>query len=111
MTAIVCVIMIGLGFVNGVTVSQLIDFNQMGELREKLAHKKILLDRLQDTIDDLEDQLDTARIEKNELLNELNSIVGRYSLPPPPLNLPRQSADGNSEAVTPPCVKSPDATS
>jgi hypothetical protein len=111
MTAIVCVIMIGLGFVNGVTVGRLINVGDTETLYDKIRKNEELLNRLQDTIDELEDELDTARIEKHELLNELHNIVGRYSLPPPPLDLPRQSGVGNAEAETPPCVKSPDVTS
>jgi hypothetical protein len=111
MTAIVCAIMIGLGFVNGITVTRLMDLGRTEKLYDRIRKDEETLNRLQETIDALEDELDTARIEKNELLNELNSIVGRYSLPPPPLNLPRQSCCENAEAVTPPCVKSPDVTS
>jgi hypothetical protein len=110
MTAIISVIMIGLGFVNGMIVSTLLDKAEVSTLNCQLLREKQKSTNLQDTIDDLEDELVELKAEKEQILRSLTEIVHRSRyLPPPQGPLERSTVEPESEDETFECPISPSA--
>jgi len=112
MTAIVCTIMIALGFLNGMTVTTLLDKHDIEKMNKRLA--KVLDDKfdLERDLDDLREELEHERREKEQILAKLNSIVRQFSpLPPPegPLERSQAVSDSDSEDEEFPNPASPDA--
>jgi uncharacterized membrane-anchored protein YhcB (DUF1043 family) len=112
MSAIISVIMLTIGFVNGVVVMTIID----------AAYSEKLKNRIEQVLDakfETEKQLDRMRVEvaeerlaKANLLAKLNSIVSEYAgLPPPegPLERSRAYSDSDSEDEDFDCPTSPNA--
>lgn len=111
MTAIVCTIMIMLGFLNGMTVTTLIDKYDIEKMNKRLA--KVLDDKfdLERDMDDLLDELGRERREKEQILAKLNSIVRQFGpLPPPegPLQRSQACSDATSDDEEFPNPASPD---
>lgn len=99
MTAIVSIIMIGLGFMNGMIVTTLLDRVQVEKTNGRL--QKILDDKfeLEQDLDELRDELAQERREKQHILAKLNSIVRQYTELPPPEG-PIQRSQACSEATS-----------
>ena len=110
MTAIISVIMIGLGFVNGMIVSTLLDRAEVSTLNCQLLKEQQKSSSLQDTIDDLEDELIELKAEKERILRSLTAIVTESrGLPRPEGPLHRSEVEFDSEDETFECPISPSA--
>jgi hypothetical protein len=99
MIAVVSTIMIGLGFLNGMMVTTLLDKYQLSEMHTRTEKVEQENNRLQRKISFLEDELEDERAEKEELLQKLNSVVRQFSrLPPPdgPLHRSQACSEANS---------------
>ena len=84
MTAVVSVIMIALGFMNGMIVASLLDKHEIEKTFKKA--QKVLDDKfeLEHQVRELSDELEKERMEKEEILTKLNSIVRQYEVLPKP---------------------------
>lgn len=114
MTAIVCTIMIALGFANGMIITSIIDSAYSARL-EKLLMKAIDQKFQSDLeIDELKKQIEDEKKTKSELVSQLRTIVRNHEPAlPPPTNLERsncmcESEDSDDEFV---CPTSPDVKS
>jgi hypothetical protein len=84
MTAIVSLIMLGLGFVNGMIVTTLLDKLEVAKASARV--QKVLDDKfdLEQEVDELREELELERRAKNHILEKLNSIVSQYQPLPRP---------------------------
>jgi biopolymer transport protein ExbB/TolQ len=84
MTAIVSLIMLGLGFVNGMIVTTLLDKLEVAKASARV--QKVLDDKfdLEQEVDELREELELERRVKNHILEKLNSIVRQHQELPPP---------------------------
>lgn len=111
MTAIVCTIMIGLGFLNGMMVTTLLDKFQIEKTSTRLQK---LLDskfELEQDLDELREELENERREKEQILAKLNSIVRQFTpLPPPegPIQRSQACSETSSDDEEFPNPASPD---
>lgn len=81
MTAIVSVMMLSLGFLHGAIVATAIHTFRTQYVLDRAVDAKFEADR---RIDELEQELEDEKQEKDELLASLRNVVGRYSQLPPP---------------------------
>lgn len=110
MTAILSILMIGLGFINGMIAENLLSKSAEQTLRRELLTEKQKLERLQDTINDLQDDLEELRVENEQIIQSLETIVGRSRhLPPPVGPLERAVAVVGPREDDVSCPTSPDA--
>lgn len=112
MTAIICAIMITLGFVNGMTVTTLIDKHDIEKTNKRLGKILDAKFELELELDELREELEQERREKEQILAKLNSIVRQYTpLPPPegPLQRSQACSDASSDDDEFPNPASPDA--
>lgn len=101
MTAIVSVIMISLGFLNGMIVSALLDKYEIEKLNKRLL--KMLDSKLEaeDQVEELQRALENERLAKSQLISKLNALTRNYSyLPPPSGPLERSVACSESDSDT-----------
>jgi hypothetical protein len=109
MTAIISVIMIGLGFINGMIVSTLLDKAEVCTLHCQLLKEKQTSTRLQDTIDDLEEDIVDLKAEKERILRSIAEIVHQSRhLPAPQGPLERSTVEPDSEDEEFECPISPE---
>lgn len=93
MTAIVSVIMIGLGFLNGMIVTTLLDKHEIIELHARVEKAEEENKRLQKKIKNLEEDLEDEQEDKEDLLNQLKGLLSKHmNLPPPTGPLQRSQA-------------------
>ena len=97
MTAIIAAIMVGLGFMNGMIVSTLLDKVEVHALHCELRKEKQKTAHLQNTIDDLEDDMAELKAEKEQILRSLRDITEQYPHLPAPEG-PLQRSEGNSDS-------------
>lgn len=90
-----------LGFISGIAFAKVLYFSERAKLQKTLddaIDDKFETDLL---VDELREELENERTEKAELVNELNSLVNRFSyLPPPderPLKRSRVCTESDSE--------------
>lgn len=99
MTAILSVIMIGLGFMNGMIVTAALDKYEMTKLNARLADSfedQIILER---RILRLKEELDNERDEKETLLTKIRTVLFEHTiLPPPEGPIQRSDACCNSDS-------------
>lgn len=111
MAAILSTIMIGLGFLNGMMVTTLLDKFQIEKTSTRLQK---LLDskfELEQELDEVKEDLARERHEKEQILAKLNSIVRQFTpLPPPegPLERSQACSDVSSDDEGFPNPASPD---
>ena len=109
MTAIVAAIMVGLGFMNGMIVSTLLDKVELHALHCELRKEKQKTAHLQNTIDDLEDDMAELKAEKEQILRSLTNIVAQSQPLPPPIGpLQRSTGESDSEDESFECPISPE---
>lgn len=111
MTAIVSIIMIGLGFVNGMVVATLIDKYELEKLYRRA--QKVLDDKfeLEQQVRELSDELESERMKNEEILKKLGAITRQYQyIPPPqgPLTRSEAVSEADSEDEEFPNPASPD---
>lgn len=97
MTAIVSLIMIGLGFLNGMIISTLFDKIQVGEISQMLSKERRKVEYLENKIEEMEEELQYAK-------NADNFIKPRIRIPPPDTTLERSkmvSSDDDSDCDVP----------
>jgi hypothetical protein len=84
MSAIVSVIMIGIGFLNGMIVATLLDKYEIGKTEKRL--EKVLDEKfeLEQQIDELKEEIESERQQKDELVSKLNMLVRQHIRLPPP---------------------------
>lgn len=109
MTAIVSVIMLGLGFINGMVISTLIDKYEVGRMSFLLLKSDDKIAKLEKQIDDLKYDLEYETDAKEELLSKMNSLIREYtSLPPPPGPLERSQVCNGEDDMDAEHPTSPD---
>ena len=84
MAAVISLVMMGLGFMNGMVITTLIERNESARLNallEKTLEQKFNLEK---ELDSLKEELEYERDEKDELVSKLGSLVRQYSNLPPP---------------------------
>lgn len=112
MTAIVSVLMLGLGFLNGMIVTTILDKHELEKVYQRV--KRILNDKfeLEHQVDELKEELAKERSEKDQLISKLKSLIGQYThltAPEGPLERSNQYSDSESEDEDFPNPASPDA--
>lgn len=100
MTAIVSVLMLGIGFLNGMIVTTLLDRNDVEKVYSRV--KQVLSDKfeLEQEVDSLREELAKERLEKEQLVSKLSALVNQHTrLPPPsgPLERSRACSDTSSD--------------
>ena len=109
MTAIISAIMIGLGFINGMIVSTLLDKAEVCTLHCQLLKEKQKTAQLENTIGDLEDEMEDLKAEKDRIIRSLTALVAEAQpLPPPGGPLTRSVVESDSEDEEFECPISPD---
>lgn len=116
MNAIISIIMIGVGFVNGIGWSNLFRLQQIGNLQQEIYSKKCLNDDYLEIIKDLENQnkkLKGIVADNEEKLEAIKLLVNIPTYLPPP-NTPLLRSDpvlrssNNNSDITPICSNSTD---
>jgi hypothetical protein len=111
MTAIVSVLMIGVGFINGMIMSTLLDKSEADELHRQLLKERQKSASLQGTIEDLEEAVETLERDNAQIIRVLSTIVDRSrGLAPPEGPLDRSSAELGPQDEEFCCPTSPDAS-
>lgn len=82
--AAISLVMVSVGFLHGMAVSRFLGWVEADELKSRLLKEADIRVALQKTIDDLEDELDEERIEKEELLAHLSGVLQKYKRIPSP---------------------------
>ena len=110
MTAVVSVTMIALGFLHGAIVATAIHTYQTQRILDKAIDEKFEADK---RIDELENELEYQKQEKEDILNHMRIILSYHSrLPAPvgPVERSENCCDSDSEDETFECPTSPDLT-
>lgn len=84
MTAIVSVLMIALGVMNGLSIASLFSSEKIATLNNIISEGLDKQFNLELRIDELEKELSEERNNKQQLISQLQKLVGRHETLPPP---------------------------
>ena len=84
MTAVVSVIMMGIGFIHGMIVSTLLDKCEVARLNGLLGRALEAKFSVEKKLDDVKGHLKDERIEKQNIVSRLHHIVRLFTDLPPP---------------------------
>lgn len=111
MTAIISLIMIGLGFLNGMIVATLLDKYEIEKINRRLMKVLDAKFETEQQLDDVREELEKERHEKDQILTRMISIIRQnMRLPPPegPLTRSQAISDTDSDDDDFPNPASPD---
>jgi hypothetical protein len=98
MTAVISLLMMGLGFLNGMIITTILDKSETGKINARLEKVLDQKFKLEKEVEDLKEELEYERYEKDEVVARLRSIVRQYgNLPPPCERLERSGLYADSE--------------